>query len=115
MTDVQSLEGRITIIGLVDIPAHNPFIKAESLNDTDWPKRILQVNFKSISSVLHKPVYPVLLRLRDLGIGLPSAWQPVNMTPAKHKAYAFQWGLLALVIGFGYVAVLYRMRRIRHV
>ncbi len=60
---------------------------------------IEEVNIKLISQLLHKSVYPFIIRL-DKGEkgGYVREWPVVSMPPARHYGYAFQWFAFAVVI-----------------
>lgn len=60
-----------------------------------------KLDIQLISHFLQKPVYPFIIRLGELEAnGFVRQWQSwqVSITPERHKAYALQWFLLALIL-----------------
>lgn len=63
-----------------------------------WPQRVQQADVAELSAMLGLSLYPALLQLDHAQVaGLSPQWQPVNMPPVKHYAYALQWFALALM------------------
>lgn len=81
--------------------------RAASLDPEAWPnlvtyydrERLLEVygDFLAERVILLDPDHPAHLDGRE--------WQPLVFGPARHRAYAFQWGLIGLVV-FGIWLVL---------
>ncbi|KTC98954.1 SURF1 family protein [Legionella geestiana] len=54
-----------------------------------------------VSELLHKSVYPFIMRQNPAESGgFVREWPVVSMPPARHRAYALQWFGLALVVPF---------------
>ncbi|WP_210396985.1 SURF1 family protein [Motiliproteus sediminis] len=63
-----------------------------------WPQRIQQPDWRNLSARLGVALYPGMLRVEQPYLaGAEIEWQPINMPPAKHYAYALQWFGLALM------------------
>lgn len=57
------------------------------------------VDIPFISGVLHKSVYPFIMRLgNDEPYGFSRQWPLVSVLPARHVAYAVQWFAMAIVL-----------------
>ena len=56
------------------------------------------IDTQVLSQLLHKPVYPFIIRLgqREDG-GFVRKWPVVAMSPQRHYAYALQWFVMAMV------------------
>lgn len=57
-----------------------------------------RIDVKLISNLLHKSVYPFIIRLnKDDVNGFTREWPTVTMSPQRHYAYALQWFALAFI------------------
>ncbi len=89
------LPASVTVTGRLVKPSRNPLLR-EPPSSADWPRRILQVDTDVAAAALGAPVSPWLLQLDgDSPMALLVDWRPLNMSAAKHQAYAVQWFLLA--------------------
>lgn len=71
----------------------------QNLEDTGlWPQRMQQVVPAELSKVLGQPLYSGLVYQQQSPFRYH--YQSVVMKPEKHRAYAVQWALLALVVLF---------------
>ena len=70
-----------------------------------WPQLVTYPDLARISEALELHVYPLVLLLdADSPGGFGDRdWQPVYLSPEKHKAYAFQWFALATATLAGWV------------
>jgi surfeit locus 1 family protein len=67
---------------------------------------IEKIDSKIISQLLHKSVYPFIIRLdKKEADGYIREWAVVSMPPERHKAYALQWFAMALVILILYIVL----------
>lgn len=62
-----------------------------------WPMRIQQVNYEELSAMSHLSLYPALLYQQNNTDFIPH-YKPVVLLPEKHRGYALQWFLLAVVV-----------------
>jgi cytochrome oxidase assembly protein ShyY1 len=64
----------------------------------NWPQLLTYPDMDSMSSALDLELYPLVLYLADDQPGGFDGrdWTPFVMTPAKHRAYAFQWAALTV-------------------
>ena len=75
-----------------------------------WPKRVLQINWQAVAHHLKlsnsdKVLVTKLLNIdSEEAVALVTDWSPVNVSPAKHNAYAMQWFAMsvALLILYGW-------------
>lgn len=66
-------------------------------NNNTWPMRIQQVDFQQLSQHLPHPAYPAVIYQQSQS-PFVLHYRPVVMPPERHKAYALQWGLLAVAV-----------------
>lgn len=62
-----------------------------------WPKRVQQIDFRQLSQDLPQPLFFAVIYQQTQS---PFAvhYHPVVLPPERHKAYALQWGLLAVAV-----------------
>jgi len=62
-----------------------------------WPMRIQQVDLKSLSAHINRPLISGLT-YQEKNSPFLIHYQPVILPPERHKAYALQWFLLAIAV-----------------
>lgn len=62
-----------------------------------WPMRIQQVYVPALDRYMRSALYPGLVYQMEASPFLIH-YQPVVISPERHRAYALQWGLLALAV-----------------
>lgn len=62
-----------------------------------WPMRIQQVYVPALDRYMRSALYPGLVYQMEASPFLVH-YQPVVISPERHRAYALQWGLLALAV-----------------
>ncbi|MEM0515138.1 SURF1 family protein [Pseudoalteromonas sp. YIC-827] len=89
------------------------FTLSETLVEQGWPKRIQEIVITQMSEQTRKPIYPFMVYAQDAidGIGATPHYQPVTMSADKHKAYAWQWFLIALAALVIALSAYWRARR----
>jgi surfeit locus 1 family protein len=89
--------GEHIVTGRVDKIQSNRFISKQIIdNPNRFPVVIEQVDFAIIAAIIQRKLLPWVLRLDpDQANGYIRDWQVVNMSPARHFAYAVQWLLIA--------------------
>ncbi|WP_096086676.1 SURF1 family protein [Agaribacterium haliotis] len=96
---VSSPSSILRLSGLAYTPSSNPLIRENLETQTHWPKRIVQINTELMQKQLLRDLLTYVLVLDDHH---QSAYQynqtVVNISPDKHRAYAIQWFMLALVL-----------------
>lgn len=86
---VQAISGRIG-----PIPATGRQLgPTDEVKKDRWPQLLTYPDLGRISSALDLKLYPMVLFLAPESPGGFDGrnWKPVFMTPARHRAYAFQW------------------------
>jgi surfeit locus 1 family protein len=79
-----------------------------------WPQLLTYPDLGLISTALDRELYPMVLFLDpDSPGGFDGRhWPPVFMTPARHRAYAFQWFALAATAVVAWVLLGLRRSRV---
>ncbi len=62
-----------------------------------WPMRIQQVDYGQLSEHSALPLFPALL-YQQSGSEFTPHYQPVVLSPEKHRGYALQWFLLGIAV-----------------
>ncbi len=90
----------VRISGMLDAlaPPGRQLGPDDRLQAGEWPQLVTYPEPDAIAAALGTELYPwVLLLDPDSAMGFGDrAWQPVVITPARHRGYAFQWYALAL-------------------
>lgn len=94
----------VTISGTLTLPSDNRLIAEEREPVGDWPAKILQIDLDALGAQLEslgyeRSLYPRVLNIDgDAAGAFTTHWQPINMSSATHKGYAFQWFTMALAL-----------------
>ncbi len=88
------------LIGSVYYPPINRWLMGQSFEKKGKNLYLIeQFDPTIVSQILHKSIYPFIIRLdRNVAHGFVRNWLIVAMPPERHNAYAVQWFLLALVV-----------------
>ena len=62
-----------------------------------WPMRIQRIDIKELSAILPRSLYSGMIYQQQHSPYIIH-YQPVVMTAERHRAYALQWGLLAVAV-----------------
>lgn len=90
----------LRLSGQAYYPSEKLWVLGE-LIEKKTPKTTLieKIDTKIISQLLHKSVYPFIIRLdKSEADGYVRDWAVVSMPPERHKAYALQWFAMAFVL-----------------
>jgi len=104
LPEFETPAGIIRISGSLVEPSDNRFITATDNREDKWPRRILEIDPRSLGAQLETDsgqamVHDVVLQIdADNAAALKVHWQPINMTPTKHRGYAVQWFSMAFVL-----------------
>jgi len=91
--------GPLELVGTVYVPPGQAYTLGEIASDERWPRLVQAADATVLGRQLQLPVYPWLVRLEaDSPAALVVAWQAVNTSPEKHRAYAVQWFAMALAL-----------------
>lgn len=92
-------DGKVQLRGMLVIPSDFKLIDESESRVGEWPIRILEANTIAMSKQYGQELYSKVLRLEEQSVAAYQVdWQAVNILPAKHKAYAFQWFSMACAL-----------------
>ncbi|RMX05247.1 SURF1 family protein [Legionella jordanis] len=99
--------GNITLHGSAYFPSAKNWVLGQVIEKKQASLSIIErIETKTISQVLHKNVYPFIIRMgKEQANGYVRDWTVVSMTPQRHYAYAFQWFAMAFVTLVLFVAL----------
>ena len=100
---------RLSVFGVVHVPARAPFALGRQPELEGWPKLIQVVDVAVMERQLGEPLFPYVLRLDPGQPGVtPATWQrrqpPPALSPQRHLGYAVTWYALALVLSLLWLA-----------
>lgn len=99
---VEKVSQSVVLQGILFWPDKKLLLLGDSIQDsTQWPKRVERIDFDQISNLLGYNLLPAMVLLSpDQPYGFKREWNPLQMPmqPAMHKAYAFQWFAMAVVL-----------------
>lgn len=104
LPEVPEPAGPQQLTGHVYVSPGEPYLLAEQDLTAPWPLRVQALEPAALAPLVRElsdnPLFPYQVRI-DAGqpSALTVAWQVVNTGPEKHRAYAFQWFTMALVLG----------------
>jgi surfeit locus 1 family protein len=92
--------GVSNIVGCVYYPSEKNWILGPIIEQKQKDLAVVeQVDTQLISQILHKSVYPFIIRLGpEEANGYVREWSIVSMPPLRHYAYALQWFAMAAVV-----------------
>lgn len=92
-------ENETQIQGYLSQPSDFKLLSDTDVDSDTWPIRLLELNFDLLGTQYGETFFPAVLRINEVSpAALLVNWQPVNMLPQKHKAYAVQWFFMAIVL-----------------
>jgi surfeit locus 1 family protein len=102
MPDVPLLSGDVAISGQVYVAPGRPYMLADEPLEEGWPKRVQAVEIDKMAAALGVQSetlfrYPVRINVDEKG-ALYVDWPVINVSPAKHYGYAFQWFSMSAVL-----------------
>lgn len=114
LPEIQIPTGTLVLHGQAFMPSTKGFLLGDILERQEDNILVVEkIDLPAFSKILHKPLYPFIIRLnKSEAYGYERTWPVVNMTPARHKAYAFQWFAMAVIVILLY-GNLYRRHRYR--
>lgn len=99
LPEFETPANKLRLYGAIRDPEDFNVIKEKNLATDSWPQRILEIDLKRMSQTYGATLHSKILRLDQQSAGaLNIDWPVVNVTPAKHKAYAFQWFAMAFAL-----------------
>ncbi|MDA9272170.1 SURF1 family protein [bacterium] len=99
--------GLIQVVGSVYFPSEKNWLLGQVVEKKQAEVTIVElIDTKIISQLLHKSVYPFIIRLGpDEAHGFKREWSVVSMPPVRHYGYAVQWFAMATVILIIFIAL----------
>jgi surfeit locus 1 family protein len=93
-------DGRVTVRGRVGtLPRAGYRMGVAIESSSEWPRHAVYPTLDELAAALGSPVQPfVLLMAPGEDYGLLRRWEPAEMGPGRHYAYAFQWFAMAIVL-----------------
>lgn len=89
---------QIVLDGLLRTKVGGLLLLGQNAEDSgQWPMRIQQVNYAQLSEHSALQLYPALL-YQQRGSTYTPHYQPVVLSPEKHRGYALQWFLLGIAV-----------------
>jgi surfeit locus 1 family protein len=89
----------VDLEGTLMLPSDSPLTNEADNQLLQWPHRILEMDIALMGEQLEEPIADLFLRLSpEHPLALQSVWQPTNMPPERHTAYAIQWFGLAFAL-----------------
>lgn len=96
----------LTLQGAVYFPSSKTWVLGAASEMHREAMIIERFDVPLIQSVLHKSVYPFIIRLgSNEPYGFVREWTIVSMPPARHHAYALQWFAMGVVLFIIYIAL----------
>ncbi|MGQ3892547.1 SURF1 family protein [Legionella sp. CNM-4043-24] len=98
--DISNPLRELQLSGQAYYPSEKTWVLGEVIEKkSDKNILIEKIDTKIISQLLHKSVYPFIIRLGGQeAYGFIRDWAVVSMPPERHKAYALQWFAMALIV-----------------
>ncbi len=109
LPDAPSPTGQVTLDGHLYVPPGDPYLLADQVLESGWPKRIQAVQMPVLATALaadisagesgSTPLFPYVVRIDAEQPGaLTVDWRVINVSPAKHLGYSVQWFAMALAL-----------------
>lgn len=107
LPDVTTPLQRVDLIGRVYYPPAKQWVLGEPIEQkSDKFYVIEKIDTNLISQVLHKSVYPFIIRLDKNAVdGYVREWPVVTLSPARHYGYAVQWFAMAIAVLVIYIVL----------
>ena len=95
--NVQAITGKHRLSGHVRKIEKGIMLMEQILVKNEWPLRVQQIELDKFSTLISRQLLPFVVYLdKTESVGYEKNWQPIVMSPEKHRAYAFQWFSLAI-------------------
>lgn len=97
-------EGKVRVTGALVTPSDSKLIREAEVSAKAWPHKVLEIDIKVMRHQSKLDLFPKLLQIdADNASALTVQWRPINVSPAKHYGYSFQWGALAFALVILYI------------
>ncbi len=96
---LNAIQGEQSLQGTISFPNQQPFLLGKPAHEAwHWPARLQFAHLSRIEKALKQPVAPFVVLLSPKAQqGFVRQWRPAYLTPDKHRGYALQWFLCAIV------------------
>ncbi|WP_065230225.1 SURF1 family protein [Legionella erythra] len=97
----------VTVTGRVYYPSAKQWVLGDAIEQKNDKYYVIEkIDTNLVSQVLHKSVYPFIIRLsKHAANGYIREWPVVAMSPQRHYAYAAQWFAMATVVLVIYIVL----------
>ncbi|WP_185234205.1 SURF1 family protein [Teredinibacter franksiae] len=97
---INTTTGVHRITGTLKYPSDSRFIEHKPTEKAlNWPHRLLEIDIALMAKQAGQHFEPQALLIDpDSQDALLVNWQPINMTPEKHRGYAVQWFAMAFAL-----------------
>jgi surfeit locus 1 family protein len=100
LPDIDMPQKILDLSGVIYMPSAKTWVLGSGVENEQGNQMVIEsLDFNLISQILHKSVYPFIIRLdKSSPAGFVRDWVTVVMPPVRHLGYAFQWFALAFVV-----------------
>lgn len=117
LPEIETPSGSLEIAGrIVDPPRVGRQLgEARNLDADDWPNLVTYLDLERVEKALGSELADrvILLEPNHSAHLTGDEWRPVNFGPDRHRAYAWQWITMAVVVFLIWVALTWRSLRNR--
>lgn len=93
---IEAINGKHSLLGHVRVIDSPILLAKDNYTQSTWPLRVQSIKTTEIEHLTGKSLLPFVIFLnKEETIGYLKNWQPIVMSPEKHRGYAFQWFSLA--------------------
>lgn len=105
LPDIAPINGELSVHGRIYVPNPRQFLlREDNYSQYAWPLIIQKIEFDKLGAVLGEELKPFVIRLNpDDSQPLVRDWHSNAMPAEKHRAYALQWFVMALVAAGLYI------------
>ncbi|QRN05069.1 SURF1 family protein [Legionella sp. MW5194] len=107
LPEVTTPRQRSVIAGRVYYPSTKQWVLGDAIEQKKDKYYVIEkIDAKLVSQVLHKSVYPFIIRLnKNAANGYVREWPVVTLSPQRHYGYAVQWFAMALAVLVIYIVL----------
>ncbi|MDF1677106.1 MAG: SURF1 family protein [Legionellaceae bacterium] len=107
LPDVNVPKEILDLSGYVYMPSKKTWVLGAEVERRHAQHMVIEaLDVDMVSQLLHKSVYPFIIRLdKESPAGYVRDWVTVVMPPTRHLGYAFQWFALACVVLVIFIAL----------
>jgi len=100
LPDINTPDSPLQLTGQAYYPSDKLWVLGDVIEKKTAKTTLIEkIDTKIISQLLHKSVYPFIIRLDQQEThGYVRDWAVISMPPERHKGYALQWFAMALVV-----------------